>query len=200
MIDVEPIYVAYIPLNKGYVQTIRMPFDQLGSFVNRMNGRMEGYEVSSDRRTAINRLCLNYGCLDQIALHELLSKRNENNMTRNYVEAEQLKHNHEDYKDTSNYHGAKGVYEPIYVMEYMAKEYVKRGIPAYTAMDLCLALKYLLRVGTKDGVEKELFKAENFIHRARTGEWMKTEKEARDSCLNEIDRPKQLDEDINGER
>lgn len=194
MIDVEPIYVAYIPLNKGYVQTIRMPFDQLGSFVNRMNGRMEGYEVSGDKRTAINRLCLNYGCLDQIKLHEVLSERNRKNMIK------ELPAKKDDYKNTSNYHGAEGIYEPIYVMEYMAKEYVKRGVPAFTALDLCLALKYLLRVGTKDGVEKELFKAENFIHRARTGKWMEAEKKPKYSCINEIDKPKQLDEDINGER
>lgn len=102
----------------------------------------------------------------------------------------------DDYRDTSNYHGAKGVYEPINVMEYMAREYDKRAIPADTAMELCVAIKYLLRAGTKDILQKELFKAENFIHRARTGEWMKTDKEARDSCLNEIDKPKQLDEDI----
>lgn len=82
----------------------------------------------------------------------------------------------DDYRDTSSYHGASGVYEPINVMDYMAKEYVKRGIPADKAMELCLSLKYLLRLGTKDDVEKELFKAENFIHRARCGKWMEPEK------------------------
>lgn len=34
------------------------------------------------------------------------------------------------------------------------------------------ALKYLLRLGKKDAVSNELFKAENYIHRARTGEWI----------------------------
>lgn len=115
-------------------------------------------------------------------------------------EQRQVEAKQDNYLDTSNYHGAKGVYEPINVMDYMAKEYVKRGIPADKAMELCFALKYLMRVGTKDAVGKELFKAENFIHRTRTGEWMEAEKKPRDysCCLNEINRPKQLDEDING--
>lgn len=34
------------------------------------------------------------------------------------------------------------------------------------------ALKYLLRLGRKDEVDKELFKAENYLHRARTGRWL----------------------------
>ena len=34
------------------------------------------------------------------------------------------------------------------------------------------ALKYLLRLGKKDGVASELFKAENYLHRARTGRWL----------------------------
>ena len=34
------------------------------------------------------------------------------------------------------------------------------------------ALKYLLRLGRKDDVADELFKAENYIHRARTGRWL----------------------------
>lgn len=200
MNEVDSIYVAYAPLNRCHITTIRMPFDQLGAFVNRMKDRVEAYEISRDRRIAVNRLCLCFGCLDESKLCEVLTERNKKNMTKNYLEAEQLKHNHEDYKDTSNYHGAKGVYEPINVMEYMAREYDKRGIPANTAMNLCLALKYLLRVGTKDILQKEIFKAENYIHRARTGEWMEAEKTPRDSCLNEIDKPKQLDEDINGDR
>lgn len=35
------------------------------------------------------------------------------------------------------------------------------------------ALKYLLRLGRKNSViESELYKAENYIHRARTGKWI----------------------------
>jgi len=38
------------------------------------------------------------------------------------------------------------------------------------------ALKYLLRVGRKDSVEIDLQKAENYIHRARTGNWIPRER------------------------
>lgn len=37
------------------------------------------------------------------------------------------------------------------------------------------ALKYILRVGRKDSVEIDLQKAENYIHRARTGKWIPKE-------------------------
>lgn len=81
----------------------------------------------------------------------------------------------DDYRDTSSYHGNSGVFEPIKIMDFYADEYVKRGVPASKAMELCLALKYVLRAGSKDELEKELFKAENFIHRVRTGEWKQKE-------------------------
>lgn len=87
----------------------------------------------------------------------------------------------DDYRDTSNYHGVSGVYEPILVMEYLADEYVKRGIPPHDAMNLAIAVKYLMRLGSKDDVKKELFKAENFIHRVRVGKWMDPETGSRDS-------------------
>lgn len=43
------------------------------------------------------------------------------------------------------------------------------------------AMKYLLRLGRKDGdagTLADLYKAENYLHRARTGEWMEHGKEA----------------------
>lgn len=42
----------------------------------------------------------------------------------------------------------------------------------YKAWDVGNALKYLLRFGRKDGCDMELGKAENYIHHARTGEWL----------------------------
>lgn len=81
----------------------------------------------------------------------------------------------DDYRDTSSYHGASGVYEPINVMEYLADELVKRGLGASDAMNVAIAVKYLMRIGSKDDVKKELFKAENFIHRVRCGKWMEPE-------------------------
>lgn len=38
------------------------------------------------------------------------------------------------------------------------------------------ALKYILRVGRKDSVDIDLQKAENYIHRARTGKWIPRER------------------------
>ena len=37
---------------------------------------------------------------------------------------------------------------------------------------IAMALKYLVRCGKKDGSEKELDKAINYLHRAKTGEWI----------------------------
>ena len=81
----------------------------------------------------------------------------------------------DDVHDTSNYHGVKGPYEPINVMEYAHEQYLKRGLGADEALNLAIAIKYLLRVGTKDDKLQEMFKAENFIHRARTEEWIERE-------------------------
>lgn len=41
--------------------------------------------------------------------------------------------------------------------------------------DVSQALKYLLRVGLKGPAEVDLQKAENYIHRALTGEWIDPE-------------------------
>lgn len=100
---------------------------------------------------------------------EGLRKKSEGNMndTENNKE--------DDYRDTSNYHGATGVYEPILVMEYIVNMLVERGMKASEAMDVAVAVKYLMRLGSKDDVKKELFKAENFIHRVRCGKWMEPE-------------------------
>lgn len=63
---------------------------------------------------------------------------------------------------------------PIEIMEVVACS----GIPdefAETAvrnLSVALAIKYLLRLGRKDSAEKELDKAANYIHRARTGRWI----------------------------
>ena len=65
--------------------------------------------------------------------------------------------------------------EPIEAMETAALA----GIPAphhaavLRNLSIAMALKYLLRCGSKDAPEEELRKAENYLHRARTGEWPK---------------------------
>lgn len=44
---------------------------------------------------------------------------------------------------------------------------------AEIAWDVANALKYQLRLGKKDDIRTELGKAENYLHHARTGEWLK---------------------------
>ena len=63
--------------------------------------------------------------------------------------------------------------EPIEAMETA----ILAGIPAphhaavLRNLNVAMAVKYLLRCGSKDAPEEELRKAENYIHRARTGRW-----------------------------
>ena len=63
--------------------------------------------------------------------------------------------------------------EPIEAMETA----ILAGIPAphHAAVlrnfSIAMATKYLLRCGSKDEPEEELRKAENYLHRARTGKW-----------------------------
>lgn len=68
---------------------------------------------------------------------------------------------------------AMGV-EPMKVMEVI----IVAGIPpeyhavARRNLSAALEAKYLMRLGHKDDGEKELAKAANYNHRARTGTWM----------------------------
>ena len=78
----------------------------------------------------------------------------------------------EDVTNTGNYHGVRGEIEPIKVMEWVMIEYAKRNIPPEKAMRVALAIKYLLRAGTKDDFNKEMFKAINYITRARYDKWL----------------------------
>lgn len=55
----------------------------------------------------------------------------------------------------------------------------ERGdIPRKAIFPICNAVKYLLRCGAKPGEswQDDVAKAENYLHRARTGEWMKEAK------------------------
>lgn len=68
-----------------------------------------------------------------------------------------------------------GKYETIDYLEFIVEALVRNGIPASRAYDVVSALKYLSpRLGAKSGnpIELDLMKAENYIHRARTGKWL----------------------------
>ena len=51
----------------------------------------------------------------------------------------------------------------------------RKDIPRKAIFPILNAVKYLLRCGAKPGEswQDDVAKAENYLHRARTGEWMK---------------------------
>lgn len=60
----------------------------------------------------------------------------------------------------------------IAVLESIAE---RKDIPRKAIFPILNAVKYLLRCGAKPGEswQDDVAKAENYLHRARTGEWMK---------------------------
>ena len=71
-------------------------------------------------------------------------------------------------------HYKAGNIETIDVLEdFVSIE--NRKLTSRQKYDVSQALKYLLRVGLKGPAEVDLQKAENYIHRALTGEWIDPE-------------------------
>lgn len=71
-------------------------------------------------------------------------------------------------------HYKSGGIETIDVIEdFVSVE--NRKLTPRQKYDVSQALKYLLRVGLKGPSEVDLQKAENYIHRALTGEWIDPE-------------------------
>lgn len=63
----------------------------------------------------------------------------------------------------------------IVILESIAE---REDIPRKAIFPICNAVKYLLRCGAKHGESwrDDVAKAENYLHRALTGEWMKEAK------------------------
>ena len=64
--------------------------------------------------------------------------------------------------------------EPIHeTIEIIEDVVTRENIPRKAAYSIGNAIKYLLRVGKKQGEDwqDDVEKAENYLHRARTGEW-----------------------------
>lgn len=57
------------------------------------------------------------------------------------------------------------------IAEILERVHEASGSPA-AAWDVANAIKYLLRIGRKDGWAVEVAKAENYLHHALTGEWL----------------------------
>ena len=78
---------------------------------------------------------------------------------------------------TGDYYDGK--IETIDYLEFLMDALVRNGVPASRAFNVVTAVKYLsTRLGAKAGqpIELDLMKAENYIHRARTGEWLPKER------------------------
>lgn len=80
------------------------------------------------------------------------------------------KNNHDDHY--KNFEKVLG-HQPITVMEAVACNGLPQEFHAQAKRNLhvAMAIKYLLRLGSKDEANKEINKAENFLYRARTGSW-----------------------------
>ena len=77
---------------------------------------------------------------------------------------------------TGDYYDGK--VETIDYLEYMMAKLLENGVPPERAYDVVCALKYLSpRLGAKSDqpIQLDLMKAENYIHRARTGKWLDKE-------------------------
>lgn len=77
---------------------------------------------------------------------------------------------------TGDYYDGK--IETIDYLEFLMDALVRNGIPPSRAYNVVAAVKYLSpRLGAKFGqpIELDLMKAENYIHRARTGKWLDKE-------------------------
>lgn len=99
----------------------------------------------------------------------IINQRNEK-MSEPNEAVEQVK----KATDPSHYKGLEKLgIESIAILENFMEMDCKLTL---TQKFLCAsALKYILRVGRKDSVEIDLQKAENYIHRARTGKWIPRE-------------------------
>lgn len=68
-----------------------------------------------------------------------------------------------------------GKFETIDYLEFLMDALTSNGIEASRAYNVVAAVKYLSpRLGAKadQPIELDLMKAENYIHRARTGKWL----------------------------
>lgn len=77
---------------------------------------------------------------------------------------------------TGDYYDGK--VETIDYLEYMMVKLLENNVSPERAYDVVCALKYLSpRLGAKSDqpIQLDLMKAENYIHRARTGKWLDKE-------------------------
>ena len=73
-------------------------------------------------------------------------------------------------KVAGTHYDMKPIHETIQIIEDVV---TRENIPRKSAYAIGNAIKYLLRVGKKQGEnwQDDVEKAENYLHRALTGEW-----------------------------
>ena len=84
------------------------------------------------------------------------------------------KKKHQSGDGPEHYKNNSEVTETIVLMENVAVNVFQDCGDIKKAMNASYAMKHLNRLGTKKGtdMDDELHKAENYLHRARTGEWI----------------------------
>ncbi len=65
-----------------------------------------------------------------------------------------------------------GIQAEEIIVDVMERVDLIEGFGMTQAWDVGNAVKYLMRAGMKDSLGTELGKAENYLHHARTGEWL----------------------------
>lgn len=70
-----------------------------------------------------------------------------------------------------------GIQAEEIIVDVMERVDLIEGFGMSQAWDVGNAVKYLMRAGLKDELGVELGKAENYLHHARTGEWLEKQRE-----------------------
>lgn len=94
----------------------------------------------------------------------------EHRLEKIYPISDAMKEMAESVSGQSRYDG--GELEAIVVIEALGVLLARRGVDPKKIYHLQQVVRYIWRLGAKDAMDTELGKAENYIHRARTGEWL----------------------------
>lgn len=60
------------------------------------------------------------------------------------------------------------------ILEWFAELFDQSSLSAVQKTWLLLAIKHLTRLGKKNEIDSELSKTENYLHRSRTGKWIRS--------------------------
>lgn len=110
---------------------------------------------------------------------ETITNQRNHSMCEEVKEQTQEPFTYDPKDSTGEYYVHTHPFETINYMEYLAEEWTKNKLPPKVICALLQVAKYLSprlgRKGGKEELEKDLFKIENYAHRARTGGWINLE-------------------------